>query len=118
LRHGPSYREALAEARAGVTTAEAELASAERSLRGAVEQAREAREAAIELTRLAEARHAALAEQTRLYEAAYRGGEQALIEVVRVRAQLADADAARRRARAEAGRATSEINQVLGIEPR
>jgi outer membrane protein TolC len=37
---------------------------------------------------------------------------------VRVRAQLAQADAARRRARAEASRAASQINQVLGIEPR
>jgi len=118
LRHPPTHREQLAEARAGVVAAEAELTAAERSLRGAVDRARAAREAALDLARLAEARHVALAQQARLYEAAYRGGQLPLIEVVRVRAQLADADAARRRARAEAGRAASEINQVLGMEPQ
>lgn len=117
LRHGPTYREALAEARAGTVTSEAELVTTERMLRGAVDRAREARTAALDLTRLAEARHAALAEQARLYEAAYRAGQLPFIEVVRVRMQLADADLSRRRARAEAGRAASDINQVLGQEP-
>lgn len=118
LRHGPTYREALAEARAATATSEAELASAERSLQAAVARAREARAAALDLARLAESRHAALAEQTRLYEASFRAGQLPFIEIVRVRTQLADADAARRRARAEAGRAASDINQVLGFEPR
>ena len=117
LRHGPTYREALAQARAGTVTSEAELVTTERTLRGAVDRAREARAAALDLTRLAEARHAALAEQARLYEAAYRAGQLPFIEVVRVRMQLADADLSRRRARAEAGRAASDINQVLGQEP-
>jgi cobalt-zinc-cadmium efflux system outer membrane protein len=118
LRHGPTYREQLAEARAGTVTAEAELATAERTLRGQVDRARAARDAALDLARLAEARHAALRQQAGLFETAFRAGQLPLIEVVRVRGQLADADAARRRARAEAGRAASEINQMLGQEPR
>ena len=118
LRHPPTYREQLAGARAGTLAAEAELATTDRILRGAVDRTRAAREAALDLARLAEARHAALGQQARLYEAAYRGGQLPLIEVVRVRTQLAEADAARRRARAEASRAASEINQVLGLEPR
>jgi outer membrane protein TolC len=118
LRHPPTYRESLAEARAGTLTAEAELVTAERVLRGTVDRARAAREAALDLLRLAEARFAALGRQRQFYEEAYRAGQLPLIEVVRVRAQLADADANRRRARAEAGRTASDINQVLGIEPR
>nr|WP_282571919.1 TolC family protein [Roseomonas acroporae] len=117
LRHGPTHREALAEARAGTVAAEAELAAAERALLGGAEAAREARDASLDLARLAEARHAALAEQARLYETAYRAGQLAFIELVRVRLLLADADLARRRTRAEAGRAASSINQVLGQEP-
>jgi cobalt-zinc-cadmium efflux system outer membrane protein len=118
LRHPPTYRESLADARAGTLTAEAELVTAERVLRGAVDRARAAREAAFDLLRLAEARFAALSRQRQFYEEAYRAGQLPLIEVVRVRAQLADADSNRRRVRAEAGRAASDINQVLGIEPR
>jgi cobalt-zinc-cadmium efflux system outer membrane protein len=118
LRHGPTYREQLAEARAGTVAAEAELAAAERTLRGSMDRARAARETALELARLAEARHAALRQQAGLFEQSYRAGQLPLIELVRVRGQLADADAARRRARAEAGRAASDVNQYLGVEPR
>ncbi|WP_376094018.1 TolC family protein [Roseomonas sp. CCTCC AB2023176] len=48
LRHGPTYREALAEARATTAASEAELAATERALRGAVDRAREARAAALD----------------------------------------------------------------------
>lgn len=118
LRHGPTHREAMAEARAATIAAEAEAGSAERVLLGSLDRAREARRAALDLARLSEDRHRALAEQASLYETSWRGGQLPLIELVRVRSQLAEADVARRRSRAEAGRAASEINQMLGLEPR
>ena len=83
-----------------------------------MDRARAVRATALALVETTEARYAALARQARLYEESYRLGQQPLIEVVRVRVQRADADAARRRARAEAGRAESLLNQALGMLPR
>jgi outer membrane protein, heavy metal efflux system len=116
--YGPAVQERLALARADAVAAEATLATLERTLAAAEARARAQREDAVELARLAEERHRALAEQAALSEASYRAGQTAFFELVRVRAQLAQADAARRRARTEASRAASQINQVLGIEPR
>jgi len=67
---------------------------------------------------LANQRHRALSEQPGLAEASYRAGNLPFAEVVRVRAQIAQADAQRRRARVEQGRAASQINQTLGLEPQ
>lgn len=118
LQNPPAWREQIASARAEVTTASAELASAGRTVAGGVDRARAVRATALALVETTEARYAALARQARLYEESYRLGQQPLIEVVRVRVQRADADAARRRARAEAGRAESLLNQALGMLPR
>ncbi|WP_426960362.1 TolC family protein [Muricoccus radiodurans] len=114
----PLRNERVATARAEATAAEATLATVARTLANADRRARAQAEDAAALASLAEARHRALAEQVGLSEAAYRAGNLAFAEVVRVRGQLAAADAARRRAQVEGGRAASQINQILGLEPR
>jgi outer membrane protein TolC len=115
--HAPAVRERVALAQADITAAEAEAAQLDRVLALARDRARLRLEVARDLARGAEARHAVLAERGGLVERAYRGGELPLVELVRARAALADADAARRRAAVEAGRAVSQLNQVSGVEP-
>ena len=100
------------------TLAEATLATVARTLAGADARARAQAGDAAAIAGLAEQRHRALAEQTGLSEASYRAGNLPFAEVVRVRAQIAQADAQRRRARVEQGRAASTINQTLGLEPQ
>lgn len=104
-------------ARAEATAAEAQLATIARSFESAERRARAQREDAEALTTLTEQRHRALAEQAGLIETAFRAGNVPFIEVARVRAQLAQSDAARRRSRVERDRAASTINQILGVEP-
>ncbi|MBC7433265.1 MAG: TolC family protein, partial [Rubritepida sp.] len=116
--YAPQVNERIATARADALLAEATFATAARTLAGADRRARAQAEDAGAIAQLSEQRYRALAEQSGLYEAAYREGNLAFLEVVRVRAQLAGADAQRRRARVEQGRAASLINQTLGLEPQ
>ncbi len=115
--HGPAVRERVALAEADITAAEADAAQLDRALTLARGRTRTRLAAAQDIARGSEARHAALAERAGLVDRAWRGGELPLVELVRARAALADADAARRRARAELGRAFSQLNQVAGVEP-
>ena len=115
--HAPAVQERVATARAEATAAEAQLATVARAFDSAERRARAQREDAEALVGITEARHRALAEQAGLVEAAFRGGNLPFIEVTRARAQLAQADAQRRRARVERDRAASVINQILGVEP-
>jgi cobalt-zinc-cadmium efflux system outer membrane protein len=115
--YGPQTEERVATARAEAIAAEASLATLARGFEAAVRRSRAHREDAEALASLAEQRHRALAEQAGLIETAYRAGNVPFIELVRTRAQLAQADAARRRTRVERDRAASTINQILGIEP-
>ncbi len=116
--YAPQVNERVATARAEAVLAESTFATLARTLAGADSRARAQAEDAVAIAGLAEQRHRALAEQSGLAETAYRAGNLPFAEVVRVRAQLAQADAQRRRARAEQGRAASQINQVLGLEPQ
>lgn len=116
--YAPQVNERVAVARAEAAQAEASFAAAARTLAAADARARAQAEDAAAIAALAEARHRALSEQSGLAETAYRAGNLPFAEVVRARAQLAAADAQRRRARVEGGRAASQINQVLGLEPQ
>lgn len=116
--YAPQVNERIATARAEATLAEATLATVARTLAGADARARAQAGDAAAIAGLAEQRHRALAEQAGLVEASYRAGNLPFAEVVRVRAQIAQADAQRRRARVEQGRAASTINQTLGLEPQ
>lgn len=115
--YAPQVQERVATARADATAAQAQLATIGRSFEAAQLRSRAQREDAEALTTITEQRHRALAEQAGLIETAFRAGNIDFIEVVRVRAQLAQSDAARRRARVERDRAASLINQILGVEP-
>lgn len=115
--YGPQVEERVAITRAEATSAEAQLAAIARVFESAERRARAQREDADALTGLTEQRYRALAEQAGLIETAFRAGNVAFIEVARARAQLAQADAARRRTRVERDRAASVINQILGVEP-
>lgn len=118
LGHAPRQRERLATAQAVTTAGLAGVGPAERTVQGGLDRARAARDAAAALAAAAEARYAALAEQTSLFAAAWRGGELPLIELLRARATLAEADAARARAQVDVGRAASDLNQAQGVELR
>lgn len=115
--YAPQVQERVAAARADATAAQAQLATIGRSFETAQLRSRAQREDAEALITITEQRHRALAEQSGLIETAFRAGNIDFIEVVRVRAQLAQSDAARRRARVERDRAASLINQILGVEP-
>ena len=115
--YAPQVEERVAIARAEATAAEAQLATIARAFESAERRARAQREDAEALTTLTEQRHRALTEQAGLIETAFRAGNVPFIEVARVRAQLAQSDATRRRTRVERDRAASTINQILGVEP-
>jgi hypothetical protein len=115
--HPPATRERMAVAQAEIAAAEAEIAQLDRSIALTRERARVRLDAARALAQGAEARHALLSERATLMQQAFAGGQQPLVELVRARSALAEADAARRRASVEIGRAVSQLNQVSGIEP-
>ncbi len=115
--HAPATRERAATAQADIAAAEAEIAQLDRSITLTRERARIRLEAARAQAQGAEARHALLNERASLMQQAFAAGQQPLVELVRARSALADADAARRRTTVEIGRAVSQLNQVSGIEP-
>jgi len=116
--YAPQVNERIATARADAILAEATFATVARTLAGADARARAQAQDAAAIAGLADQRHRALSEQAGLAEASYRAGNLPFAEVVRVRAQIAQADALRRRARVEQGRSASQINQTLGLEPQ
>ncbi|MCK8784461.1 TolC family protein [Roseomonas sp. NAR14] len=118
LGHPPLQRERLAAAQAVTTAGTAAALASARAVAGGIALARENRDAAGAVLHAAGQRQAALAEQAALYEAGWRAGELPLIEVIRVRTALAEAEAARLRARVALGRAGSALNHAFGVEPR
>lgn len=115
--HPTATRERMAAAQAEIAAAEAEVAQLDRAITLTRARARVRLDAARAIAQAAEARHALLNERASLVQQAFAAGQQPLVELVRARSALADADAARRRATVEIGRAVSQLNQVSGIEP-
>lgn len=95
---------ALAELQASDYQIEAEIAKAEADLAAARERAA-----------LAEERYRAFAERLGLVEQSIRVGEGALVELVRARAGLFEADLARLHSRIAMMQARSRLNQALGL---
>jgi cobalt-zinc-cadmium efflux system outer membrane protein len=118
LQNRPLQRERLAEARAAVASGIVGLSTAERAVAGALDTAREAEAAARAVLEATAAQHEAARRQAALFEQSFRAGQLPLVEVVRARGALANADAALRRARVGVGRAVSVTNQALGILPQ
>ena len=116
--YAPQVNERIATARAEAALAEGTFATVARTLAQADRRARAQAEDAVAIANLSEQRHRALAEQSSLAEIAFRAGNLPFAELVRIRAQLVQADAQRRRARVEQGRIASQINQTLGLEPQ
>lgn len=97
---------ALAELRATEYRIEAEVGEAEADLAAARQRAA-----------LADERYRALAERLGLVERSVRLGEGALVELVRARASLFEADVARRQGEVAVMQARSRLNQALGLDP-
>lgn len=116
--YAPQVNERIATARAEAALAEGTFATVARTLAQADRRARAQAEDAVAIANLSEQRYRALAEQSSLAETAFRAGNLPFAELVRIRAQLVQADAQRRRARVEQGRIASQINQTLGLEPQ
>lgn len=115
--HPPRNAERRAVAEAEITTAAAEANTAERAIIAERDRARAALHDARETLRLTEARYQALAQANTFGEAAFRQGQTPLAETLRLRASLAAADGDRRRAQVSLRRATSRLNQAIGVEP-
>ena len=97
---------ALAALRAADFQIQAEVGKAEADLATARERAT-----------LAEERYRAFAERLNLVERSVRLGEAALVELVRARASLFEADVARRQSEVAVLQARSRLNQAVGLEP-
>jgi outer membrane protein TolC len=97
---------ALAELHASAYQIQAEVGKAEADLAAA-------RERAV----LAEERYRAFAERLDLVERSVRVGEGALVELVRARADLFEADVARLYGQIAVMQARSRLNQTLGLGP-
>ncbi|HYN39824.1 MAG TPA: TolC family protein, partial [Rhodospirillales bacterium] len=97
---------ALAQVRAADYQIQAEVAKAGADLASAKER-----------ETLAAERYRAFAERLQLVERSVRVGEGALVELVRARANLFEADAARLQSRIAVMQARSRLNQALGLDP-
>jgi outer membrane protein TolC len=97
---------ALAELRASDYQIQAEVGKAEADLAAARERAA-----------LGEERYRAVAERLDLVERSVRVGEGALVELVRARANLFEADNARLQRQIAVMQARSRLNQALGLDP-
>jgi cobalt-zinc-cadmium efflux system outer membrane protein len=115
--HPPRNAERRATAQGELTTASAEAAAAERLVAAERDRARAALADARAGARVAEQRHAALAEAASLGERAFRDGQATLAETLRIRTIVAGADAERRRAQVALRQAISRYNQAIGVEP-
>jgi outer membrane protein TolC len=117
LAHPPRNAERRATAQGELTTATAEAGAAERIVAAERDRARAALADARAGARLADQRHAALAEAASLGERAFREGQATLAETLRVRTIVTAADAERRRAQVALRQAISRYNQAIGVEP-
>lgn len=99
------------------TRALAELRAADYQIRAEVGKADADLVAAKERETLAEERYRAFAERLDLVERSVRVGEGALVELVRARANLFEADTARLQSRIAVMQARSRLNQALGLDP-
>lgn len=95
----------------------AELGASEREIRADLERARIALDSARRQFAALDQRIAALEAVVVLTEQSYRVGEAPIVEVIRARAALFEAENARVGARIAEARALSDINQALGVEP-
>jgi len=107
----------IAAASAELTEAEIAFERRRRVVAVEVERARIALAAAREALAANAERADAARDATAAIERAFRAGERGLPELLRVRAQLLDAERARDTARVQAGLAAARLNQSLGIHP-
>lgn len=115
--HPPRNAERRATAQGELTTATAEAGAVDRLVAAERDRARAALADARAAARLADQRHAALAEAAGLGERAFRDGQTTLAETLRLRTSLAGADADRRRMQVAVRQAISRYNQAIGVEP-
>ena len=106
-----------AAAAAEVVAAREEFALAQREVAGDVDQVQARLDGARQQLAALEARRGNLAAVVQLAQEGQRAGQVALIELIRARLQLFEADLARATARVAVGRTRSDMNQALGLEP-
>ncbi len=99
------------------TRALAGLRATDYQLQAAVGRAEAELAATRERAALAEERHRALAERLQLVERSVRLGEGALVELIRARANLFEAEVARLQSDVAVMQAQSQLNQALGLNP-
>lgn len=99
------------------TRALAELRTADYQIQAEVGKSEADLAAAKERAALAEERYRAFAERLDLVERSVRVGEGALVELVRARANLFEADVARLQSQIAVMQARSRLNQALGLDP-
>ncbi|QNT71448.1 TolC family protein [Defluviicoccus vanus] len=99
------------------TRALAELRTADYQIQAEVGKAEADVASAKERETLAEERYRAFAERLDLVERSVRVGEGALVELVRARANLFEADVARLQSQIAVMQARSRLNQALGLDP-
>lgn len=99
------------------TRALAQLRAADSQIRAEVGQAEADLASANERETLAGARYRAFAERLNLIERSVRVGEGALVELIRARTNLFEADTARLQSRIAVMQARSRLNQALGLDP-
>ncbi len=107
----------LAAVSAALTEAEVALEQRERELLAEQARARIALAAAQRVVQAQTQRADAAAQARDAIERAFRAGERALPDVLRLRAQAFEADMAREDARHQAGLAQARLHQALGLEP-
>ena len=112
-RNAPRRAAALAE----VTAAQAEYAAAEREIRVELSNAQQALAATEAQTSLLEGRVRAVQSTLARLQRSYNAGEIGLLEVLRARVSLFEAEIARARNRLDIGAARARVNQALGIVP-
>lgn len=106
-----------AAAAAEVIAAREELTLAEREVGGDAAQARARLDGARQQLKALDARHADLASVVQLTQEAQRTGQAGFNDLIRTRLQLFEAALARASARVAVGRARSDYNQALGLQP-
>jgi outer membrane protein TolC len=99
------------------TRALAELRATDYQIRAEIGKAEADFASARERAALTEERYRAFAERLELVERSVRVGEGALVELVRARASLFEAEVARLQSRIAVLQARSRLNQALGLDP-
>ncbi len=95
----------------------AELRATGHQIRAEVGQAEADLASAKERETLAGERYRAFAERLELIERSFRAGESALVELIRARADLFEADTVRLQSQIAVMQARSRLNQALGLDP-